>query len=301
MRFALPFAILLSIGLGGCGRSSGSPAREATPTIAAGAATGVQAVIASTDLAVGPNRFTFGLLRNNVPVSTGSPRLTFFLLHGTAATAMSKTTAHFSNFTQGLPHTAANANALAVKGVYVTNVTFSKPGTWGVEIDSVVGGKPHTLHATFTVAARSTAPGIGQPAPRSHNPTIHDKPARLLDSGRPPDDMHKLSIAAAIAQHKPLVVLFSTPAFCESRMCGPETEIVERVENQFRGRVNFIHIEVYKNANPADGYAPTFLQWHLQTEPWVFIVNRRGIITARFEGPSAASELDAAIRADLHA
>jgi hypothetical protein len=214
---------------------------------------------------------------------------------------MSKARAHFSNFTYGLPHTAANANALAVKGVYVTNVNFSRPGTWGVEIDSIVAGRPHTLHETFKVAKQSTAPGIGQPAPRSHNPTVRDKPARLLDSGRPPDDMHKLSIAAAIAQHKPLVVLFSTPAFCESRMCGPETEIVERVENQFRGHVNFIHIEVYKNANPADGYAPTFLQWHLQTEPWVFVVNRAGIITARFEGPSAASELDTAIRADLHA
>lgn len=301
MRFVLPFAICLSIGLVGCGASADSQAVDATPTIVAGTAAGVQAVIASTDLAVGSNRFTFGLLRNNIPVSTGSPRLVFFRLQGTTATAMSKATAHFSNFTRGLPHTAENANALAVKGVYVTNVNFSRPGTWGVQIDSVVAGKPHTLHETFSVAAHSTAPGVGEPAPRSHNPTIRDKPARLLDSGRPPDDMHKLSIAEAIAQHKPLVVLFSTPAFCESRMCGPETEIVERVENQFRGRANFIHIEVYKNANPADGYAPTFLQWHLQTEPWVFIVNRRGIITARFEGPSAASELDTAIRADLHA
>jgi hypothetical protein len=301
MRFGLVPIFILALGVAGCGASASSPPPAATPTLVGAAAVGVQAVIASTDLAVGPNRFTFGLLKNNVPVSSGNPRLTFFRLHGTSGTAVSSSTAHFSNFTVGLPHTAANANALAIKGVFVTQVNFASAGPWGVQIDSVVAGKPRTLHESFTVAAHSTAPNVGQPAPRSHNPTIRDMPARLLDSGRPPDDMHKLSIAAAIAQHKPLLVLFSTPAFCESRMCGPETEIVERVENQFRGKVNFIHIEVYKNANPADGYAATFLQWHLQTEPWVFIVNRKGIISARFEGPTPVSELDPAIRSDLQA
>jgi hypothetical protein len=299
MRIPLAIAALLLVGLTGCGTPASSSAPSATPRLDAATAAGVQAVIASTDLAVGPNRFTFGILNNNVPFSTGRPRLTFFRLHGNTGTAEFTTVAHFSDFTRGLPRTAANANALAIKGVYVAQVRFRTAGPWGVQIDTVVHGKPHSLHETFTVARHSTAPNVGQPAPRSHNPTTRTVPARLLDSGRPPDDMHKLSIAAAIAQHKPLVVLFSTPAFCESRMCGPETEIVERVENQFRGRANFIHIEVYKNANPADGYAPTFLQWHLQTEPWVFIVNRQGIISARFEGPTPASELDSAIRSDL--
>lgn len=301
MRITLGGIVLLVIILSGCGMPGSAARPSATPTLVDASAAGVQAVVASTDLAVGPNRFTFGLLNNNVPVSTGTPRLTFFRLHGTQGTAVSSTVAHFSNFTRGLPHTAANASALAIKGVYVAHVHFPTAGTWGVQIDTVVNGRAKILHNTFTVAQHSTAPNVGEAAPRSHNPTIRDMPVRLLDSGRPPDDMHKLSIAAAIAQHKPLVVIFSTPAFCESRMCGPETEIVARVENQFRGRVNFIHIEVYKNANPADGYARTFTQWHLQTEPWVFVIDRHGIISARFEGPTPASELDPAIRADLSA
>jgi hypothetical protein len=301
MRIPLAAIVFLTLVLGGCGLPSSSAAPKATPTLVDASAAGVQAVIASTDLAVGPNRFTFGLLNNNVPVSTGTPRLTFFRLKGTRGTAVSSTVAHFSDFTRGLPHTAANAAALAIKGVFVAHVRFPTAGSWGVQIDTVVNGKAKSLHNTFSVAQHSSAPNVGQPAPRSHNPTIRDMPVRLLDSGRPPDDMHKLSIAGAIAQHKPLVVIFSTPAFCESRMCGPETEIVERVENQFRGKANFIHIEVYKNANPADGYAKTFTQWHLQTEPWVFVINRRGIISARFEGPTPVSELDPAIRADLKA
>lgn len=301
MRITLGTLALITFLLAGCGMPGSAAGPSPTPTLVDASAAGVQAVIASTDLAVGPNRFTFGLLNNNVPVSTGNPRLTFFRLRGTQGTAVSSTTAHFSDFTRGLPHTAANASALSIKGVFVAHVRFQSAGPWGVQITTVVGGKPRSLHNTFTVAQRSIAPNVGEPAPRSHNPTSRDMPVKLLDSGRPPDDMHKLSIAAAIAQRKPLVVIFSTPAFCESRMCGPETEIVERVENQFRGRVNFIHIEVYKNANPADGYAATFLQWHLQTEPWVFIVNRRGIISARFEGPTPASEMDPAIRADLRA
>jgi hypothetical protein len=71
---------------------------------------------------------------------------------------------------------------------------------------------------------------------------------------------------------------------------------VQGLERQFGKRVGFIHIEVWKDANPSHGPAPAFVQWHLHTEPWVFVINRRGIITARFEGPTPASEIRPAIQ-----
>lgn len=178
-------------------------------------------------------------------------------------------------------------------------MTFRTPGQWGVKIRMLYKGKTQVLRTSFAVAPHSTAPAVGSPAIKSNNPTIHQKSILKLDSGRPPDDMHMLSIAQAIVQHKPLVVLFSTPAFCESRMCGPQTEIVKLVEAPYRSRVNFIHIEVYQNANLRDGYAPTLLQWHLLSEPWVFVVDLQGIIHARFDGPTSGPEIVAAVNGVL--
>jgi hypothetical protein len=71
---------------------------------------------------------------------------------------------------------------------------------------------------------------------------------------------------------------------------------VQGLERQFGKRVGFIHIEVWKDANPSHGPAAAFVQWRLHTEPWVFVINRRGIITARFEGPTPATEIRPAIQ-----
>jgi hypothetical protein len=214
---------------------------------------------------------------------------------------MTEATAFFNQFSRGLKDTDANSAAIAIGGVFVAHVRFSTAGTWGVEIRFPWHGRGRLLREGFTVAAHSQTPAVGTPAPRSNNPTVAQEPATRLDSGRPPDDMHALSIAAAIRQHKPLLVLFATAAFCTSRMCGPEIQTVQGIEKRFQGRVNFVHIEIYQNANPANGYAPAVKQWNLHTEPWIFVVDRRGIITAKFEGPTPASEIVPEITKTLRA
>lgn len=290
----------VSVLVAACGGTSPSAAPVRTPVISQAQNVGLQAQVASSDLAVGSNRFTFGIINNNHPLSTGAPQLSFYYLKGNSATLMSTAVAHFSNFARGLRDTAANSAAIEIKGVYVARATFTRPGKWGAQVRLPWHGKVVVLRQEFQVRSHSLTPAVGSPAPRSNNPTIAQEPASKLDSGKPPDDMHKLSIAQAIAQHRPLIVLFSTPGFCTSRMCGPETQAVEKLEQQYRSRVNFIHIEIYKDANPAHGFAPTVLQWHLQTEPWVFVINRQGIITAKFEGPTPGTEIVPAINAALH-
>jgi hypothetical protein len=39
--------------------------------------------------------------------------------------------------------------------------------------------------------------------------------------------------------------------------------------------------------------------WHLPTEPWTFVVDRKGLIRARFEGSVGVRELEAAVRQSL--
>jgi hypothetical protein len=291
-------ALALCAVVAGCGAHAST---RATTSVNAGSqgSAGLQLIVASSDLAVGWNRFTFGLIRNNHPLSLPLARTAFFRLRGSNGTRTTSGVARFNYFARGLPHTERNQAAVALGGVYVEKVRLTRPGSWGVSVQVPYRGKTQVARQEFTVQKRSLSPAVGSAAPRSHNPTIAQEPATKLDSGRPPDDMHRLSIAGAIAQHRPLVVLFATAAYCTSRLCGPEIEVVQSLENRYRGRVNFVHIEIYKNANPAAGYAATVKQWHLVTEPWVFIVGRNGRIQAKFQGPTPASELIPAIRAAL--
>ena len=49
-------------------------------------------------------------------------------------------------------------------------------------------------------------------------------------SGEIPDpELHEWSIADAIDQGRPALVLFGTPAYCESQFCGPEVTELQRL------------------------------------------------------------------------
>jgi hypothetical protein len=288
-RLALPLFLLC---LGACTAFSAQNVSAHHPS-----KPNVQVAIATDDLSVGVNRFAFGIIYNGQPLSTGRPRVVFYYLKKGKATREGGAIAGFSNIARVLRNTAENSAAIALKGVYVAYPRFARAGSWGAVITLTYRMTHIILRPAFVVRSHSYSPAVGSPAPRSHNPTVAQLPATLLDSGRPPDDMHKLSIAQAIGEHRPLVVIFATPAFCESRLCGPEVQLVESIEKPFqRQGVNFIHIEVWKNANPADGYAPTFTQWHLHSEPWIFVINRKGIVVAKFEGPTPPDEIEPPLR-----
>jgi hypothetical protein len=47
------------------------------------------------------------------------------------------------------------------------------------------------------------------------------------------------------------------------------------------------------------GYRPQLRAFHLQTEPWLFTVNRRGVIAARLEGAFGIGEATLALEAAL--
>jgi len=146
---------------------------------------------------------------------------------------------------------------------------------------------------------REVRPGVGQPAPLTRNPTVRDvADVETIDSGRPPDDMHQISIADAIQQHRPAFVVFASPAFCTSRTCGPEIKVVQGLEPSYRDRLAFIHVEIYRDYKPDPSkkqLAQAVVDWRLQTEPWVFLIDSRGVIQSRFEGATASDELKTAI------
>lgn len=253
--------------------------------------------VSTSDLSLGRHRFAFGLLQNNHPVSIHQIRVQLFFISARGASTEQTLNATFNDFARGLKNAGVDATATQLRGVYVAYPTFQHSGTWGVQASLPVPGGMQLIRQEFVVQRHERTPAIGSPAPRSHNPTAKQISVYKLDSGRPPNDMHGLSIAGAIAEHKPLLVVFGSPAYCQSRICGPETEIVQRIEGKYRRAVNFIHIETYKDADPSRGPSATFVQWHLETDPWVFVIDRHGIIRAKFEGPTSAGEIESALHA----
>jgi len=183
----------------------------------------------------------------------------------------------------------------------VAQLRFDTAGTWVAEITAQrPNGTQKVLRLPFfKVTDKPMVPAPGQPAPQSHNPTVRDVPdVSYIDSGQPPDDMHQLSIADAIAQHRPTLVVFATPAFCVSQTCGPQVHAVQQLEPRYRNRLTFIHVEVYQDFKPDPSkrrLTDTFVAWQFQTEPWVFLIDSKGTIRNRFEATADTDELSAAI------
>jgi hypothetical protein len=136
----------------------------------------------------------------------------------------------------------------------------------------------------------------GTPAPRSQNLIASDvQDLRQIDTSDPPDPrLHQARIADAIAQGKPQVIVFATPQFCSSRVCGPVVDVVRTLLPTYGDRVIFTHQEIWQDA-VAHEFFPTVEEWNLQTEPWIFVVDAQGIVRAKFEGLTTAHEIEAAL------
>jgi hypothetical protein len=244
--------------------------------------------LVATQLAVGTFRFPIGVADHNTPITGAAVHVRVFATAGGGSTLKGEADAPF------------HGEGLEGKGVYVAWFHFDAPGLWQSQVQvRLPDGTQDTIAQQFGVRNVTEVPMVGQPAPRSHNPTAADVPdVSYIDSGQPPDDMHAVSIADAIAQHRPTLVVFATPAFCQSATCGPLVNAVQAMEPAFRDRLTFIHVEVYTGFKPDPSQrklAPTMTEWHLQTEPWVFVIDRSGAVASVFEGPAATDELKQAV------
>lgn len=264
---------------------------------------GIAASPGNSELVVGPNRFAFGLAdENNEPIHATdgvSVSLRFFF----EDELKSKQEA---GFIWAIPD---------VTGFFVANVDFDQPGTWKVEATVVRDGSETLIEFPFPVVERGAAPIIGDRAPATGNLTLSQEPNILrISTDQEPDlSYYELTIAEALDSDRPFVVIFATPAFCATRFCGPVVENVKEISPAFAGRVDFIHIEPFElDAEgllvTAEGPASAMdrvpvqavLDWNLQTEPWIFIVDGSGIIANRFEGSASPEELRDAIEAVLN-
>jgi hypothetical protein len=197
-------------------------------------------------------------------------------------------------------------------GVYVVDVDLPTSGEYGVEFSTTpAGGTAETIRTTMEVQPTSAVVAVGDKAPASDTPTLDDvggDVSKISTDTNPVPDFYKTSIAAAVAAKKPFVVAFATPKFCVSQQCGPTLDRLKPIAAKHPG-VTVINVEPYELQYTDGGLQPVLDssgnltptkatdEWHLPTEPWVFVVDKDGVVTDSFMLIFSDEELDKAMAA----
>jgi hypothetical protein len=186
----------------------------------------------------------------------------------------------------------------AAKVIYSTEVEFERAGEY--RLLAMINGPDGLAHATVAPSAVvgqfPEVPREGEKAPAVHTPTAEDVGGNLeaIDTRRPPSTMHEDDLAEVIGK-RPVVLLFATPALCTSRVCGPVVDIAEEVKADRGDEASFIHMEIYEDNLVDEGLRPQVKAYNLPSEPWLFVIDKRGRISTGIEGAFSADELHEAL------
>ncbi len=194
-----------------------------------------------------------------------------------------------------------NAGPGGLQAIYWSQVPVPRSGVFDLLSLTRAGGKLIGSTGELAAALSSPIPGVGQRPPAIATDTLATTHGSisLLTTRIPPESMHSVSFNQVLGK-RPVALLFSTPQLCTSRVCGPVTDIMVSLQHQFANRITFIHEEVYVDNDPTKGYRPQMTAFHLETEPWLFTINRQGIVAARLEGAFGVNEARQALEAALH-
>jgi hypothetical protein len=295
--------VVTALAVAGCasGGASGGATPVSTPVASSGGDPSVIPLIVSTEQVVGPNRFVFSFIDpdTNLPVaSPDRPASVAFIAPG-----------------QTDPGPAVPATFVwaieGERGDYVASTSFPEAGDWkAVFITQAPGGPQEAIGVDFPVRETGTTIAAGKPAPSTTNPTSADVGGDLskISTDKEPDPaFYQLTVADALTQHKPFVLVFATPAFCQSAQCGPTLDRVKAASASAPDDVAFINVEPYQLAYTEGRLQPVLdadnqlqpvdavNEWGLVSEPWIFTVGKDGIVDGSFEGVVGDEELKAAI------
>ena len=243
-------------------------------------------IFVSTEIVPGRNRFLFSLTdgqRNLIASPDLQVQLELFSRDGDQGTKLADVPAEFLWAIEG------------ERGLYVAYPEFPSAGRYGFRFLANREGEPvMTVLADFDVAAEGTTPAIGEPAIPSDTPTADDVGGDLsqISTDESPDpSMYEVTIAEAIEAGEPFVVTFATPKLCTSRVCGPTLDTVKAVKADYPD-LRFVHVEPYDLADQSElKTMPWVDEWGLPSEPWVFVVDAEGDVTAKFEVIPGEDEL----------
>ncbi|HEV7810563.1 MAG TPA: hypothetical protein VGO64_08185, partial [Candidatus Limnocylindrales bacterium] len=262
--------------------------------------TSVLPVQVSQEFGVGKNRVVFSLLDATGTASAATPDRTVTIgYRGPNGESVPAAAMTFMWAVEG------------VKGVYVGHTTFASAGQWTADFTTAAPGAPQsTVSFSFPVKERTLVLAPGDSAPSVKTPTIADvggDVAKISTDASPEKRFYQTSEAAALAAKKPFVLIFATPAFCQSATCGPALDRLKPVAAA-HPEMTFINVEPYQLKEQNGALQPVLdasnqltpveatNAFRLQSEPFVFVVGSDGKIAASFELVFSPDEVEAAVK-----
>jgi hypothetical protein len=188
-----------------------------------------------------------------------------------------------------------------IAAIYAARIPFDKPGRYAAlvltrTVGGIVGGT-----AQLTVQRDTPIPEVGERAPSVSTDTVASAAGNIeaIDTRVPPaEELHRTNFKDMVGK-KPVALLFATPQLCQSRVCGPVVDIALQLKQKYGDRVEFIHQEVYVDNQVDKGLRAPLRQFGLETEPWLFTVDRQGRVAARLEGSFGVNAFEQAVQAAL--
>ena len=175
----------------------------------------LQVVLVPSELTVGSNRFAVGLFDGHQEmVDKATVRFGYYDL---------------SDAQHPVLESEADAERLqapdGLATIFAHERTFGRAGQWGVQVQvRFPGGTTAQSGIQFDVLAKSRTLKAGDRAPHLDTPTAADVNgdlARLSSAPKPDASFYTVGLGQALDNGKPTVLLFATPAFCQTRFCGP--------------------------------------------------------------------------------
>ncbi len=182
--------------------------------------------------------------------------------------------------------------------VYTTELDFPSNGEWRIAALVRQGDElAATLLPSASVGEYKGVPKVGEKAPKISTPTAEDAGGDLtkITTRLPPDTQNRVDYADALGK-EPIVLLFATPQFCQSRVCGPVVDVAEQVKEQYGDDAAFIHMEIYNDNDPNKDVRPQVRAFRLPSEPWLFAIDRQGVVQAEVEGAFGVEELTSVVK-----
>ena len=297
-RFVAALAAVL-VAVVACAAPAPTPSDASAPTASGTSKPSVLPVLVSSELSVGPNRYLFSFVdaTTNTPVAAPD-RTASVQFTGPANQTIPATPATFIWAIEN------------VSGIYVTNVDFPAAGDWIAHFATAGAGKPEErIDFQFQVAAKKNVISPGDKAPSVATPTlaaVGGDVSKISSDAKPDKAFYETSVAEALAAHKPFVLIFATPKFCQTSTCGPTLDKVKPIAAA-HPNLTFINVEPYVLADDQGQLQPVLdakgnlqavsatIAYGLVSEPYVFVVGGDGIVKASFELIFTSDEIDKAL------
>jgi len=312
--------VLLAVVLGACSAGGSPSAGQSGPAGSPGAGDIVAEVATYQMVAGRPGRLLVAVLTADQHwVSFGSVNLSFsYMGDGSesppAAQAMPDAVATYLPIPD-TPTGEGQAPTITLPtdghGVYSANpVTFPQVGFWQVTVQGQLqDGTPFSTQTAEQVLDAPTVVSVGDPAPHTKNPVMGDADVAPVaidsraqgDESIPDPELHHTSIADAIDAGRPALVVFSTPVYCVSRFCGPVTDLVQQLADEYSDRADFIHIEIWKDFQAGE-LNQAAVDWLMSDagdfrEPWTFLIGSDGRIAGSWDTVVTRGEIEPLLQA----